>query len=50
MTLGIGEPFTTTVTVALIFALILSLPVILFQLYGFLLPALGPSSAGDVRR
>jgi sec-independent protein translocase protein TatC len=41
-TLGIGEPFTTTVTVTLYFALIISLPVILFELYGFVLPALAP--------
>jgi sec-independent protein translocase protein TatC len=39
VTLGIGEPFTTTVTVSLIFALILSLPVILLQVYGFFMPA-----------
>jgi sec-independent protein translocase protein TatC len=39
ITLGIGEPFTTTITVSLIFALILSLPVILLQAYGFLMPA-----------
>jgi sec-independent protein translocase protein TatC len=39
ITLGIGEPFTTTLTVSLIFALILSLPVILLQVYGFLMPA-----------
>ena len=43
VTLGIGEPFTTTVTVTLIFALILSLPVILLQAYGFLMPAFDPS-------
>jgi sec-independent protein translocase protein TatC len=42
VTLGIGEPFTTTVTVTLYFALIVSLPVILFELYGFILPALKP--------
>jgi sec-independent protein translocase protein TatC len=42
VTLGIGEPFTTTVTVTLIFALILSLPVLLLQIYGFLMPALEP--------
>jgi sec-independent protein translocase protein TatC len=42
-TLGIGEPFTTTLTVVFFFALILSLPVILFELYGFVLPALQPS-------
>jgi sec-independent protein translocase protein TatC len=43
VTLGIGEPFTTTLTVTLIFALILSLPVILLQVYGFLAPALEPA-------
>jgi sec-independent protein translocase protein TatC len=43
VTLGIGEPFTTTIGIALIFAFILALPIILFQLYGFLLPALSPS-------
>jgi sec-independent protein translocase protein TatC len=43
VTLGIGEPFTTTLTVALYFALVLALPLILFELYGFMLPALHPS-------
>jgi sec-independent protein translocase protein TatC len=43
VTLGIGEPFTTTLTVTLLFALIVSLPVILFELYGFVLPALNPN-------
>jgi sec-independent protein translocase protein TatC len=43
VTLGVGEPFTTTVKVALYFALVFSLPVILFELYGFILPALSPS-------
>src|ERR1700759_5110861 len=42
VTLGIGEPFTTTVTVTAILALILSLPIILLQAYGFLMPAFGP--------
>ncbi len=42
VTLGIGEPFTTTLTVTFIFALVFSLPVILFELYGFLLPAFSP--------
>ena len=42
VTLGVGEPFTTTITVALYFAVILALPVILFELYGFILPALMP--------
>jgi sec-independent protein translocase protein TatC len=39
VTLGIGEPFTTTVGVTLIFALVLALPVVLYELYGFVLPA-----------
>ncbi len=42
VTLGIGEPFTTTVTVTLVFALILSLPVLLLQAYWFFIPALEP--------
>ena len=48
VTLGIGEPFTTTVTVTAIFALILSLPLILLQAYGFLMPAFDPSNAGSM--
>ena len=42
VTLGIGEPFTTTIGVALLFAFVLALPVILYELYGFLLPAFSP--------
>ena len=42
ITIGFGEPFTTTLTVTLYFALVISLPIILFELYGFLLPALSP--------
>jgi sec-independent protein translocase protein TatC len=42
VTLGIGEPFTTTLGIALIFALILSLPVLLYEVYGFVLPAFSP--------
>jgi sec-independent protein translocase protein TatC len=42
VTIGIAEPFTTTITVTLYFALIVSLPIILFELYGFILPALEP--------
>ncbi len=49
VTLGIGEPFTTTISIALLFALILALPVILFELYGFLLPAFSPKGQ-DVAR
>jgi sec-independent protein translocase protein TatC len=39
VTLGIGEPFAQTVTVAGYFALLLALPVILWQLYAFVIPA-----------
>jgi sec-independent protein translocase protein TatC len=42
VTLGVGEPFNTTIGVTLIFALILSLPVLLLQAYGFLMPAFDP--------
>ncbi len=42
VTLGIGEPFNTTIGVALMFASILALPVLLYELYGFLLPAFSP--------
>ena len=42
VTLGVGEPFTTTITVTLYFALVVSLPIILYELYGFVLPALEP--------
>jgi sec-independent protein translocase protein TatC len=43
VTLTVGEPFTTTLTVAFYFALVISLPVILYELFGFLLPALKPN-------
>jgi len=39
ITFGISEPFTTTVTVAAYGAIILSLPIILYQFYAYLLPA-----------
>jgi sec-independent protein translocase protein TatC len=42
VTLGVGEPFTTTLSVTLVFAAVISLPIILFELYGFVLPAFSP--------
>jgi len=42
VTLGPGEPFSATFTVAFYFALLLSMPVILYQLYAFLIPAFNP--------
>jgi sec-independent protein translocase protein TatC len=42
ITIGVGEPFTTTLTVCFYFALLLTLPVILYQAYAFVIPALSP--------
>jgi sec-independent protein translocase protein TatC len=39
VTLGVTEPFVTTITVAGYGALLLALPLILYQLYAFVLPA-----------
>jgi len=39
LTFGVTEPFTTTVTVAAYGAIILSLPVLIYQLYAYVLPA-----------
>jgi sec-independent protein translocase protein TatC len=50
VTLGIGEPFTATLGVALIFAFILALPIILYELYGFLLPAFTRASSASRTR
>lgn len=40
LALGIGEGFTITVMVCAYFALLLTLPVLLYQLYAFVIPAL----------
>jgi sec-independent protein translocase protein TatC len=42
ITFGVAEAFTTTLTVSAYAALALSLPVILWQLYAFVLPAFAP--------
>lgn len=42
LTLSPAEPFITTVTMAAYAAILLSLPVILYQLYSFVLPAFTP--------
>lgn len=39
ITFGVTEPFTVTLTVAAYGALILALPVVLYQLYAYILPA-----------
>src|SRR4051794_36593061 len=40
ITFGVTEPFTTTVTISAYAAIVISLPVILYQAYAYLLPAL----------
>ena len=42
VTLGVAEPFTTTMSVAFYAALLLALPLILFQAYAFVIPAFEP--------
>jgi sec-independent protein translocase protein TatC len=42
ITTGVGEPFTATLTVSAYFALLFALPVILWQIYAFILPAFSP--------
>jgi sec-independent protein translocase protein TatC len=39
LTFGVTEPLTTTLTVAAYGAIVLSLPIVLYQLYAFVLPA-----------
>jgi sec-independent protein translocase protein TatC len=42
VTLGVAEPFTTTVSVAFYAGILLALPLILWQAYAFILPAFAP--------
>src|ERR1700712_173522 len=39
LTLGVAEPFTTTLSLSAYAGLLLALPVVLYQLYAFILPA-----------
>jgi len=43
ITLGVAEPFTTTFTLAAYAAILISLPVLLYHLYAFILPAFTPT-------
>ncbi|NLT05343.1 MAG: twin-arginine translocase subunit TatC [Solirubrobacterales bacterium] len=43
ITFGVTEPFTTTFTNSAYAAILISLPIILYQLYAFVLPAFSPS-------
>jgi sec-independent protein translocase protein TatC len=42
ITLGPAEPFTTTLTNSAYAAILISMPIILYQLYAFILPAFSP--------
>jgi sec-independent protein translocase protein TatC len=42
VTLGISEPFTMTLAVSGMFALLLTMPILLYQLYAFIIPAFTP--------
>ena len=42
VTLGVTEPFTATITIAFYSALLVSMPLLLFQIYAFVLPAFSP--------
>src|SRR2546426_3778875 len=43
ITLGVSEPFMTTLTVSAYAAILLALPIVLYQLYAFVLPAFSPT-------
>jgi sec-independent protein translocase protein TatC len=43
ITIGVGEPFTVTLTVCFYFALLLTLPILLYEVYAFVIPALSPN-------
>ena len=45
ITFGVAEAFTTTLTVTAYAALVLSLPIVLYQLYAYVLPAFTPNEA-----
>jgi sec-independent protein translocase protein TatC len=45
ITFGVAEAFTTTLTVTAYAALVLALPVVLYQLYAYVLPAFTPTEA-----
>lgn len=49
VTLGVGEPFTTSVGVAFMFALVFALPVLLYELYAFAIPAFAPERRRNIR-
>jgi len=49
ITIGLGEPFSTSITVAFAFALLLGLPLLLWEAWAFLAPAVAPADRRAVR-
>jgi sec-independent protein translocase protein TatC len=49
LTIGVAEPFTTTLTIAAYAAIVLTLPVLLYQVYAFTIPALAPEQQRATR-
>src|SRR5213079_54380 len=49
VTLGVGEPLGTTLTVSFYIAVLFALPLILYQLYAFVMPAFSPAEKRIVR-
>jgi sec-independent protein translocase protein TatC len=43
ITFGVAEPFTTTLMVSAYFAILIVLPIVLYELYAFILPAFSPN-------
>lgn len=42
ITIGVAEPFTTTMAIAFYFALLFTLPLLLYEAYAFIIPAFKP--------
>jgi sec-independent protein translocase protein TatC len=42
ITLGVAEPFITTLTIAAYAAILIAMPIILYEIYAFVLPAFSP--------
>jgi sec-independent protein translocase protein TatC len=49
LTIGVAEPFTTTLMISAYAALLLTLPVLLYQVYAFTIPALAPGQQRAAR-
>src|SRR5204863_7181126 len=49
ITFGVAEAFTTTLTVTAYAALVLALPIVLYQLYAYILPPFTPNEARAAR-